>query len=703
MRNIFFYLLLVFFFSIHNINASTIISSSEPQEYNATITRDIWGVPHIHGKRDADTAFGLAFAHAQDDIKNIVENMYFYRARMGLKDGFKGITTDYLIKALGIREMVVEDYESKLSSDVRAVIEGYAAGLNYWASWNPNQQYSELFPVTKYDIVAGFVIQNLFFSGVIDAIRQLQEAEGGISNQKTQSSNDFLESAELILGSNAIAVGPKKTDDGSTRLIINSHQPLEGPVAWYEAHVTSEQGWNMMGGLFPGSPFIFVGFNDNLGWGFTVNKPDLSDVYQLKIHPKNNNQYLLDGEWVNFKVKKIQLPFKLFGPFKWTITKQIKYSVHGPVIENNENSYAIRFSGMQDIGQVEQWYRLNKSKNIQEWLAAMKIRSIVSFNVIYADKEKNILFLHNAASPIRDESIDWSKPVDGSQSSLIWNKLVALEELPLIINPSSGWLVSANQDPFKVTAEESNLDPLNYSKTLGLQTRMTNRAHRALELFNSFEEISSKILLDIKYDNQYSLNSRSYGYIEKILKEAFDDPQLIEAQSILRNWDLKTGLKNRSAALAVCVLTPEWSAEQNQKTAPDPIDVFKNCVKDIYRTFKRLDPLWEDRNVLMRGDKMIPLDGGPDTLRAVYGTEQKNGKLKAVAGDGLVIFVEWDKDGNLESKSIHQYGSSTQNEHSNHYDDQMLLFADKKMKDTYFDSNELYMHTENKMMIPLEP
>ena len=210
MRNIFFYLLLVFFFSIHNINASTIVSSNEPQEYKATITRDIWGVPHIYGTRDADAAFGLAFAHAQDDIKNIVENMYFYRARMGLKDGFKGVTTDYLIKALGIREMVVEDYESKLSSDVRAVIEGYVAGLNYWASLNLNQQYSELFPVTKYDIVAGFVIQNLFFSGVIDAIRQLQETEEGISNQRTQSSNDFLESAELILGSNAIAVGPKK-------------------------------------------------------------------------------------------------------------------------------------------------------------------------------------------------------------------------------------------------------------------------------------------------------------------------------------------------------------------------------------------------------------------------------------------------------------------------------------------------------------
>ena len=87
-----------------------------------------------------------------------------------------------------------------------------------------------------------------------------------------------------MLGSNAFAVGAAKTDDGSTRLIINSHQPLEGSLAWYEAHITSEEGWNINGGLFPGSPVIFVGHNESLGWSHTVNRPDLIDVYELEIH-----------------------------------------------------------------------------------------------------------------------------------------------------------------------------------------------------------------------------------------------------------------------------------------------------------------------------------------------------------------------------------------------------------------------------------
>ena len=105
---------------------------SDAQQYKAKISRDIWGVPHISGTRDADVAFGLAFAHAEDDIKNIAENMYLYRAQMGLKDGSSGAVIDYLIKALKIRERVEEQYQEVLSDDVRSVLEAYATGLNYW-------------------------------------------------------------------------------------------------------------------------------------------------------------------------------------------------------------------------------------------------------------------------------------------------------------------------------------------------------------------------------------------------------------------------------------------------------------------------------------------------------------------------------------------------------------------------------------------
>ena len=84
-----------------------------------------------------------------------------------------------------------------------------------------------------------------------------------ISTAELDKGGESLKVASLVAGSNAFALNSNKTTDGKTRLIINSHQPLDGPVAWYEAHISSDEGWNMMGGLFPGSPFVFVGFNEN--------------------------------------------------------------------------------------------------------------------------------------------------------------------------------------------------------------------------------------------------------------------------------------------------------------------------------------------------------------------------------------------------------------------------------------------------------
>ena len=131
--------------------------------YKAEIKRDIWGVPHVYGETDADAAFGLAYAHAEDDFKNIAENMYLYRAQMGLRDGISGAVQDYLIKVLKIRENIDENYLIDLDENVRKVIEAYAAGINYWMIKNPENEYSHFFPVTDKDIVAGFSIQNQFF------------------------------------------------------------------------------------------------------------------------------------------------------------------------------------------------------------------------------------------------------------------------------------------------------------------------------------------------------------------------------------------------------------------------------------------------------------------------------------------------------------------------------------------------------------
>ena len=666
------------------------------EAYEAKITRDIWGVPHVYGKTDADAAFGLAFAHAEDDFKNIAENMYLYRAQMGLKDGISGAVQDYLIKVLKIRENIDENYLKDIDEEVRKVIEAYAAGINYWMIQNPENEYNHFFPVTEKDIVAGFAIQNLFFSGVVSSIEKLQREE----TVKEEYTN-LYKNQEFVTGSNVFAVNSNKTSDSSTRIIINSHQPLDGPLAWYEAHVKSDEGWNMMGGLFPGSPFVFVGFNENIAWGFTVNKPDLSDSYLLKVNPDNKDQYLLDGKWENFTIETLELPVKIFGPIKWTVKREAKYSKHGPVLEIGDKNYALRFSGMDDIKQVNQWFAMNKSNSLEEWQEAMKKRSIISFNGVFADKEDNIYFLHNASSPKRKEGINWKDVIDGSRSELIWTEIVGFEEIPQLLNPPSGWLASTNQDPFKVTDPGDNLNKNDYSPTLGLQTRMTNRAYRSIELFEEYNKVDEEIFDLIKFDNKYSKQSRSYKYIAELFDRDFEKSELNQAVEVLKSWNLHTDFENTSAALGVCVLSSEWISEQGQRIPQDPEISLEGCVEELTATYGKLTPEWSERNFIVRGNKKVAVQGGPDVLRAIYGRNDEEGDLKASGGDGLYIHVSWDKNGIQRSKSIHQYGSATQDSSSTHYDDQVALYVDEKYKPTFFSENDLKNNTFESYYVPL--
>ena len=78
----------------------------------------------------------------------------------------------------------------------------------------------------------------------------------------------------------------------------------------------------MVGGLFPGSPVIFVGHNEHIGWSHTVNSPDLIDVYELEMNPENTNQYFIDGKKEELEISEAAIEVKLWGPFKWTFKER---------------------------------------------------------------------------------------------------------------------------------------------------------------------------------------------------------------------------------------------------------------------------------------------------------------------------------------------------------------------------------------------
>ena len=685
------------------IQENSILKWEEVKSYDVVIERDYLGVPHIIGKTDEDAAFGFAYAQAEDNWKLIHDSIPFYRGTSAAINGIEGATTDYLIHWLEIWETIESLYESELSDETKSYLDAFVDGLNFYAMKHPELTNEDLFPITPQDIVAGYMVRHLLFYGFESYVSELFEEERARPISESPPHKELSENLEtsgviidnLPVGSNAIAVNAPFTSDDATRLAINSHQPTTGPVAWYEAHIQSEEGLNIMGGLFPSSPTIGVGFNENLAWGATVNKPDLVDIFALTTNAKEPDKYLLDGRWRSFREKTIKLKVKLFGFLPWQVKRKALYTEHGPAIETPHGIYAIRYAGMGEVKQIEQWLAMNKATNFEEWLAALAQHTFASFNFVYSDKDGNIAFIHNSMTPVRIPGYNWHNYLPGDKSSLIWDSYISFEKLPMVINPSSGYLISANQSPFFVTSDKDNPDRKNYSNEDGFPMRMTNRAVRGLELLSELDKIDERTFSAIKHDKKYSKNSRAYKYLEKAMLADLGDLNTqkheiyANAQTILKKWDLSTDKNNRGAALGTCIIGAEWLAEQQGENPPDPSGELKRCTDLLLDKIGRIDPKWGEVNRHIRGEINVALGGGPDTLRAIYGLGlEEKGYLTNIAGDGLYYLVSWDKDKKQKVLGIHQFGSATLDENSPHYADQALDFANEILHDPLFDANK---------------
>ena len=669
-------------------------------KYQVVIERDHLGVPHVIGERDVDAAFGFAYAQAEDNWQIIHDTIPFYRGTNAAINGKDAATVDFLVQWLGIWETIDRDYETQLKPETRAWIGAFVDGINYYAALHPEQTNPSIFPITEKDVVAGYMLRHLLFYGFDASITELFEPKrqrpvsrgpaGAVKQARPMAEGVTI--GNLPVGSNAIAVSAPFTIDGATRLAINSHQPTTGPVAWYEAHIQSKEGLNVMGGLFPSSATIGVGFTENLAWGATVNKPDLVDIYVLDMDPNDPMRYKLDGEWKTLEAKDIEIEVKLFGFLPWTVTEVGLKSEHGPVIQNDHGTYAVRYAGMGEVRQLEQWLAMSKAQNFEQWRDAMRIQAFASFNFVYADREGNTMFVHNSLTPKRLPSYDWAQYLPGDDSRLIWQDYMAFDDLPQVINPASGYIHSANQTPFRVSAEADNPNKDDYAIEDGFPTRMTNRADRGLELLAELESISEQQFFDIKHDKKYSVNSRAYSYLQQAASADLGAIQgdnlqnYQDAQTLITNWDLSTDIENRGAALSACVLGGEWLSEQRGSDAPKALDELVRCTDLLMSTSGRIDPLWGDVNRHVRGDLNIPVAGGPDTLRAIYGMGmEKDGYLTNVAGDGLYYQVSWDAQGDLKVRGVHQYGAATIDENSPHYADQAEDYANEILHDPLFD------------------
>lgn len=653
-------------------------------QYDVRILRDEWGVPHIFGQRDADVAYGLAYAHAEDDFLTIQQTILAAKGRLAYAYGAEAAPNDYMVHLLRIHEQVEGHYDA-LPPEIRALHSAYADGLTRYAALHPEEVLPGLFPLDGRDIAAGAVHKAPLFFGLERTLGDLFAEERAVP--------EATPTLPAPPGSNAFAVAPSRTADGSTFLAVNSHQPWEGPVAWYEAHVHSEEGWEAAGALFPGVPAIIQGHNRDLGWAFTVNRSDLIDVFRLEINPADPNQYRFDGEWRTLERRDAPITVRLLGRLRWTVHREVLWSAYGPTVRRDDGTYAVRYAGRDRVGLFEQLYRMNRARDVEEWLDAVAMQQIPTFNLVYADRTGTILYLYNGLLPLRAPGYDWTGELPGTGSETLWTEYLPFEELPRVQDPPSGFVQSANNSPFFTTVGPGNPDPAAYPVTLGLDPRLSNRALRLLDLLAADEAITWEEFKAIKYDDAYAADSEMARYLDVILHADLpDEPGVAEAVALLQRWDRRTDAANRAAAVAVLTSVPLGEFQRDTATDEEIVAAFLDAVRTLRTHFGRVDPRWDEVNRLVRGETDIGLGGAPDVVHAVYGRPQEDGRLHGFAGDSYVMLVRWGPDGSVHSESIHQYGAATLRPDSPHYADQAPLFAARQLKPVWFDKADVRAH-----------
>ena len=652
-------------------------------KYDVQIIRDEWGIPHILGKTDADTAHGLAYANAEDDFETIQTVLLAVRGKLASVAGLEAAPNDYYVHLIRLWGGLDEKYAT-LDPRFRAVCQAYTDGLNLYASRHPGKLKRNLWPAKPEDLVAGAIHKLPMMFGLDHTLSRLTA-----DANKPPSVANVWNPGQLPLGSNFIAVGPSRSADQATRVCINSHQPWIGPATWYEAHLISEEGQNIYGGLFPGSPVIFLGHNEHIAWGHTVNQPDLVDVFELELHPENENQYKVDGKWLELERRLAPLEVRLWRNFRWTVNREVLRSIHGPAMRVGGKVYAIRYAGMDEFRQIEQWYRMGRARNLDEFKDALRMHALPMFNTGYGDRDGNLYFVYNALLPERADGHDWSGTVPGNIRDTLWTKYRPFDELPIVENPKSGFIQNCNSDPFQTSLGEDNPDESAFTDNYGIEKWMTNRARRAVELYGGDESITHDEFFRYKYDKLYSEKSKLRQRITAFIEAQSGNSELEEEIELLRRWDGGTAKDNRSAALVLLTDRTRSNSSQGSRGHEQTLEQLRQAAADLRKHFGRIDPEWGDVNRLVRGDKDLPLGGGPDTLRAIYGRPRGDGTLAGRAGDCFFQFVEWDRDGKLRAWAINQFGSSPGNPDSPHHTDQAPLFAEEKLRNVPFTREEV--------------
>lgn len=460
----------------------------DPGELAASVVirRDSWGTPHISGPTDAAVVFGFAYAQAEDYFWQVEDSYILGLGRYSEVHGPAGLNSDLLNRAFEIVPQSRAGFD-RLEPELKRLCTAFTAGLNYYLQTHPHVQPRLITRFEPWHVLAfgRHLTLELTF-------------------RYTRLTNNYLPRLNPMIaaGSNAWAIGPRRTRSGRTMLLANPHQPWFGFGQLYEAHLSSGEGWSFSGATFFGSPLPSLGHNEHVGWSFCVNEPDIADVWRETFdHPSDPLLYRYGDGWRRAEEWQEVIRVKARQGFRersFTLRK----THHGPIVarESQRHQLAVRIARLDDLVMLRQMVRLVRARNLAEFYEAMALQQFPIMNAVYADRHGEIFFLYNGVVPRRDPQFDWSQPVDGSDPRTEWQGYHTLEELPQLRNPPCGFVQNCNSSPF-TTADDGNPHPADFPPYMVEdQHDDKRRARRSRELLRAMRDVTLQDVQQAAFD-----------------------------------------------------------------------------------------------------------------------------------------------------------------------------------------------------------
>ena len=702
-------------------SAAAAAPPSEPARWRAeaarvTITRDTWGIAHVHGQSDADAVFGGIYAQAEDDFPRIEANYLTALGRTAEADGEGALWAD-LRQRLWVDPARLRTDYARSPAWLRTLMDAWADGLNYYLATHARVHPRVL---TRFEPWMALSFTEGSIGGDIERA-ELEPLRAFYEHRPARvlAANPDREPR----GSNGIAIAPANTKDGHALLLINPHTSF---FFRSELQMTSEAGLNVYGAATWGQFFIYQGWNAHAGWMHTTSGADCADEFAETVTRTGERwTYRHGGGERPVRTGAVTLRYRTAAGGMAERTFPTYATHHGPIVREAAGKWIALAIMDRPIAALEQSFLRTRTRDLAGFLKVAALQANSSNNTLFADDRGEIAYLHPQFVPRRDDRFDWTKPVDGSDPAADWHGVHALRDLPSVLNPKSGWAMNTNNAPWGAAGADSprRADFPRYMDQFGENARGVH----ATALLSGRRDFTLPGLIAAAYDPAMP----AFARLMPSLTAAWDalpaaDPRraaLAEPIALLRAWDARWGADSAATSLAViwaetlgrrsARLGPSegadtWEPLLDATTARDKLDALTAAVVAMRADYGGWRVPWGRINRFQRNDAAIVQtfdDARPSTpvpfASARWGTLASFGARRypgtrnsyGTSGNSFVAAVEFGP--RVRARAVSAGGESG-DPASPHFADQTARYASGDLRPVWFWPDELAAHAERR-------